>query len=1107
MLVVAIAFTAKVMAGDAFGREAPFLFLGVSVVGSGWVGGTRGALTATGLCVLGAWYFFSAPYHSFSIEPPAIARLAAFLVEGLAVTGIVTAMDKARRDAATSEGRANTIFESAVDSVVIMDASGRVVAVNAATVSAFGHERAALVGKKLSDVLIPERLREAHRDALARFRSTGVAPRVGKRLELEALHADGSEIPIELTITMSHAEGETLFTGYLRDVTQRRVDQQRLETLTELSAALAVALTGQEVARAIVENVRTAQRADTCTLYTRAESGKLELIGDHGVRAEVLEKIRTIDDASGNPVYDSLTTGEGLWVETAKAYDEIYPALARTGSPGPRAKAFWSMPLVVEGKPIGLLGMGFFEERTFSEEEREFIVTLTRQCAQALRRAQRLESEHRARELAETARASLDTTLRSIGDAVIATDAEGRVNFMNEVAERLTGWSAAEARAQPIKDVFHIVNESSRAEVESPVDKVLREGIVVGLANHTVLLPKGDAPEVPIDDSGAPIRSAAGEVQGVVLVFRDVTAKKKEEARRAFLADATSTLASSLDYRATLAAVADLVVPTLADWCAVDVLEDPAAGPKRLAVAHVDRAKVDFAHELATRYPDDPSSTTGLHNVLRTGRSELYKDIPEALLIAGAKDAEHLRIIRELQLRSAMIVPLIARGRTVGALSFVHAESGRSYNEEDLAFAEDLGRRAAVAVDNAQLYAAEQRARDQADVANRAKDEFLSTVSHELRTPLNAILGWSRMMATATFTEERRARAMETIERNATAMAELVEDLLDVSRIISGRLRLDVHPVEVARIVEAALESVRPSVEAKEIRLHTVLAHDAGPIAGDPGRIQQIAWNLLSNAVKFTPKGGRIEVIVRRVGSSIELSVTDSGQGIPASFLPFVFDPFRQADSTITRSRGGLGLGLAITKQLVELHGGLIEAKSAGEGRGASFVVSLPVSAMRHARAGESLAAMPVGSQFDRPAALRNLRVLVVDDEPDARQLVASVLEACGSIVTLAANARAAMESIQQSIPDLLVSDIGMPEEDGYALIRKVRALPVEKGGNIPAAALTAYARAEDRRKALTAGFMMHIPKPVEPAELVAVVASLARLGRPSKAEKPESGN
>jgi PAS domain S-box-containing protein len=989
--VVGIVFAAKGAVGDTLGREAPFLFLGLSVVASGWVGGARGALTATGLCFLGTWYLFSAPYHSFSIETPALARLGAFLVEGLAVTGIVTVMDNARRQSAASQERANTKHE-------------------------------------------------------------------------------------------------------------------RLETLTELSAALAVALTSEEVAQAIVENVRTTQRADTCTLYTRVDDGKLVLIGDHGVRAEVLEKIRTIEDGSGNPVYDSLTTGKGVWVETAKGYDALYPGLARTTSATPRAKAFWSMPLVVEGKPIGLLGMGFYEERTFSEEEREFIETFTQQCAQALRRAQRLESEHRARQLAETARASLDTTLRSIGDAVIATDAEGRVTFMNEVAEKLTGWSDEDARAQPIKDVFRIVNESARAEVESPVDKVLREGVVVGLANHTVLLPKGDSPEVPIDDSGAPIRSATGETQGVVLVFRDVTAKKKEESRRAFLADATSALASSLDYRATLASVANLVVPTLADWCAVDVVEDPAAGPKRLAVAHVDRAKVDFAHELATRYPDDPSSPNGLHNVLRTGRSELYKHIPEELLIAGAKDAEHLRIIRELQLRSAMIVPLIARGRTVGALSFVYAESGRSYTDEDLAFAEDLGRRAAVAVDNAQLYAAEQRARDQADVANRAKDEFLSTVSHELRTPLNAILGWSRMMATATFTEERRARAMETIERNATAMAELVEDLLDVSRIISGRLRLDVHPVEVARVVEAALESVRPSVEAKEIRLHTVLAHDAGPIAGDPGRIQQIAWNLLSNAVKFTPKGGRIEVIVRRVDSSIELSVTDNGQGITSTFLPFVFDPFRQADATITRARGGLGLGLAITKQLVELHGGRIEATSAGEGKGSSFVVTLPISAMRHA-GGESHTAISPGSQFERPDALQGLRVLVVDDEPDARQLVQSVLEACGSIVTLAANARDALESIQRSVPEVIVSDIGMPEEDGYALIRKVRALPVDKGGSVPAAALTAYARAEDRRKALVAGFMMHIPKPVEPAELVTVVASLARLGRAAKPEKSENGN
>ena len=398
--------------------------------------------------------------------------------------------------------------------------------------------------------------------------------------------------------------------------------------------------------------------------------------------------------------------------------------------------------------------------------------------------------------------------------------------------------------------------------------------------------------------------------------------------------------------------------------------------------------------------------------------------------------------------------------------------------------------------ERAQLLAREQEARAQAEAANRMKDEFLATLSHELRSPLNAMLGWTRLLNTRKFDEATTARAMETIERSARSQAQLVEDLLDVSRIIQGKLRLNVCPVELASVIQSASDTVRPAAEAKEIQLQTILDPAAGPIAGDSDRLQQVVWNLLSNSIKFTPKGGCVYVRLERVNSHVEITITDTGQGINPDFVPYVFDRFRQADSSITRTYSGLGLGLAIVRHLVELHGGTVRADSEGEGKGATFTVKLPLMPIRievnnpkrvHPTVGD-------GVPFESAPSLAGIRVIVVDDETDSREFIVALLEQCGAQVTAVASAREAIEAVSQVKADVLVSDIGMPEEDGYSLIRKVRTLSAEQGGKIPAVALTAYARAEDRTRAIAEGFQMHIPKPVEPAELATVVASLAKI-------------
>jgi signal transduction histidine kinase/ActR/RegA family two-component response regulator len=465
-----------------------------------------------------------------------------------------------------------------------------------------------------------------------------------------------------------------------------------------------------------------------------------------------------------------------------------------------------------------------------------------------------------------------------------------------------------------------------------------------------------------------------------------------------------------------------------------------------------------------------------------------------------------------LPVTSYLAVPVISRtGEVYGGLFFGDPKEG-AFTERASRIVEGLAAQTAVAMDNARLYEAAQRARVEAEQSasenerlyreaqdsSRLKDEFLATVSHELRTPLTAILGWAHMLRTGQFEGDSKVKAFETIERNARAQAQLIDDLLDVSRIITGKLRIDVRPVDPNSFIEAAVEAVRPAAEAKGVRVQRVLDTGAVSVAGDPVRLQQVIWNLLSNAIKFTPKGGRVQIKLERVNSHVEIGVSDSGAGIAPEFLPFVFDRFRQADGRTTRQHGGLGLGLSIVRHLVELHGGTVRAESAGEGEGSSFTVLLPIAPIYQSIGqGERVhpAARNTLPNYECPDRLDGLRVLAVDDEPDTRDLIKVGLAQCGADVTVAGSAAEALEAIKRAPPDLLVSDIGMPDMDGYELIRRVRELPAADGGKVPAIALTAYARVEDRMQALRAGYQMHVPKPVELAELVAVAASLARRG------------
>jgi PAS domain S-box-containing protein len=475
--------------------------------------------------------------------------------------------------------------------------------------------------------------------------------------------------------------------------------------------------------------------------------------------------------------------------------------------------------------------------------------------------------------------------------------------------------------------------------------------------------------------------------------------------------------------------------------------------------------------------------------------------------------------------RSYLSVPVVAHsGEVLGTMFFGHPEPG-VFTERTERIVRGIAAQAAVAIDNARLYEAAQRAAEErkvllenerlarldAERTSQMKDEFLATLSHELRTPLSAILGWAQVLRRGSRDQNDLNRGLQTIERNARAQAQLIEDLLDMSRITSGTVLLDMQTVAPASFIDAAVETVRPAADAKNIRIEKHYVDDPGIVAGDPARLQQVVWNLLSNAIKFTPRDGLVDITLARNEAGVSITVRDNGVGIRPEFITHVFERFRQADASMTRRHGGLGLGLAIVKQLIEQHGGTVRADSPGEGRGASFTIELPLTKQQPAPGRPLRTATVLPNPSTPEMTVRDLGgvdVLVVDDDRDARELIKRILSDCGATVHIAASAREAFARFREVPPQLLISDLGMPEVDGFELLDWVRKLPKDQGGQVPAIALTAFARSEDRLRALEAGFSAHISKPVEPSELIATVASVVGPAAPlvNRAEAPAMG-
>ncbi len=873
--------------------------------------------------------------------------------------------------------------------------------------------------------------------------------------------------------------------------TQRKLAEQRLSVQYEIARVLNESAALVDAVPRILETVCSSLDWQVGLLWSLdATAGVLRCVnvwhkpGANISEFEAVSRQRTFSAGVGLPgrVW---SRAEPVWIPDVTSDDNFprAPIAVREG-----LRAALGFPIIGGGEVVGVIEFFSHEIRQPDHDLLQMMATTGNQIGQFIERKR-----------AEQMSLHLAAIVESSDDAIVSKTLEGVILSWNKGAERIFGYTAEEV----IGKTIYIIIPPERHYEEPQILAKLRRGERID-HYETVRMTK-DGRRVNISLTISPIKDKSGRIIAASKIARDITERirmeqereqllAREQAARAeaerrwresqLLASATRQFSASLQLQELL--------PTI---CRVarEIAEADGATFVRREGDYIFYAEEDACEPLwkGRRFPI-AACISGW--AILQHKPAVVEDIY----------SDHRLPIEAYQstfVKSLVMVPIRAHD-PLGAIG-VYWTKQRKADDREVALLEALADAAQIALINTQLYEQTKAAREQAEEANRLKDEFLATVSHELRTPLNAMLGWTRMLRTGKLDEETNTRALETIERNAKSQAQLIEDLLDVSRIISGKMRLDVQPVDLAPVIQAAIDSVRPAADAKSIRLSVALDPRAGPVSGDPTRLQQIVWNLLSNAIKFTPKKGRVQVLLERVNSHIEITVSDTGIGISPEFLPHVFDRFRQADSTLTRSQSGLGLGLAIVRHLVELHGGNIQAESEGVGRGATFTIKLPQMIVRDAKrllASASERKHPTAwpdVPFECPPALVGLRVLVVDDEPDARQLLKTILEQCKVEVTSVASAGEALDAIKRLKPDVLVSDIEMPGEDGYSLIRKVRNESHAQNGRIPAAALTAHAGIVDRMRALSAGFDIHIPKPVEPAELVAVIASLAsRIGK-----------
>jgi len=700
---------------------------------------------------------------------------------------------------------------------------------------------------------------------------------------------------------------------------------------------------------------------------------------------------------------------------------------------------------------------------------------------------------------AAAAQGFLAAIVDSAEDAIIAKNLDGIIQWCNAAAERLFGYSSQELVGRPVRILIPPERQSEEGEILAR----LRRGERIEHFETQRISKDGRRIEISLTIS--PVRDASGAIIGASKIARDITAIKLAEVERIRLLRENATVTDTLNTVGAIVASdldRDKIVQAVTD--AATGLTDAEFGAFFYNV--VDQAGDSYSLYTISGIPREAFATfpmpraTDLFRPTFTGigvvrSADVTKDARY-----GHNPPHYGMPTGHVPVRSYLAVPVKGRsGDVIGGLFFGHSQVGQ-FSERHERLAVGVASWASVALENSRMYAAVQD-------ASRIKDDFLASLSHELRTPLSAIVGYARMLRSGMLGPDKLQKAVDTIDRNATSLTQIVEDVLDISRIVSGKIRLNVQPVDLPDLVHSAVDAIAPAAEAKGIRVETVIDPQAAPISGDPERLQQVLWNLLSNAVKFTNRGGKIQVRLGRVDSHIEVAVSDTGIGIAPEFLPHVFERFRQGDAGSTRERGGLGIGLSIARQLTEMHGGTIEASSPGSGQGATFRVKIPRMIVHQPRT-ESPRVPPVtGTTRPRPLAegdLRDVHVLAVDDDRDALSLLEEVLAAAGARVSTAHSAASALTILDSQVPDVVVADLGMPFVDGFQFIDRVRNHANLRVRDVPAAALTAYARSDDRVKALRSGFQIHMAKPIDPAELVTTVAALARrfMGRSTTSKK-----
>ena len=801
------------------------------------------------------------------------------------------------------------------------------------------------------------------------------------------------------------------------------------------------------------------------------------------------------------------------------------------------------------------------------------------------------QAEQYAKRQADTLR----ITFASFGDAVISTDMTETITFINVVAQQLTGWPGDSAIGKKLEVVYSVVNEVTRNPIESPAKQVLEIGRTVNQQDRMILVSR-DGTETPVESTTAPIRGDQGEVNGIVLVFRDITKfrqaldarlrlaaivessddaiishdlngtivswnggaerlygyrademigeslarleppesideipvllkrlrsgdridhyetvrvckdgsrvdvsltispvrnsddvivgaakiarnisqyKRIQDATR-FLADSSAELATLVDYESTLRKVASLAVPDFADWVTFDLLDSDGT-LRRVAVSHRDPSQVQNALELNQRFPPDPEAKHGVWNIIKKGKSELVSEVTDEHLESSIKSPEFLEIVRGRGLRSYIGVPLSVRGKMMGVLSFFHAKSGRRYDEHDLLVADQLAYRSAIAIENAMLY---QNLKE----ADRRKDEFLAILAHELRNPLAPMRNAIEILRVEQRDDPNLEYARDVIDRQVQHMTRLIDDLLDVSRISRNRLELRRETVTLQSVIDSAIEASRPIIEECEHELRVVMPDEQIYVDADQTRLAQVFLNLLNNAAKYTECGGQIELQAAKQGSHVQVTVTDNGIGIPPDKLPGLFQMFSQVTDTLSRSQGGLGIGLSLVKRLVEMHGGSVEASSQGPNTGSRFTVSLPV-----VDAPKSVA--PTLHPLPERKKTEKLRILAVDDNYDAAATVSMFLRFAGHEVEIAHDGEMALQEAIRLQPDVIILDIGLPKMNGYEVARAIREQEWSRSTTL--IAMTGWGQEDDRHKAVEAGFDHHLVKPADPQALLAILAEV----------------